>query len=120
MKKNKNRSKEVKLTTIGMMKGMPTYERPKKLKGWLQFRSYREGMEAGKHGEPRTSCPYPLPEEVQKLLLKRDRWIRGWEEASFALKNKAYHKRIDREKAEQEEKERKQQKRLKKKKKHRE
>lgn len=99
MKKNRDRSKVVKLTTIGSMKGMPEYERPKKFKGWLKFKSYREGQEAAKEGQPRASCPFQLAEDVVQLLLKRDRWLRGWEDvASTKVGLKATNRRIKEEK----------------------
>ena len=94
--KKKDRSKVVRLTTIGSMKGTPTYPKPRKQVGWMKFKSYREGAEAGEEGQPRSACPYQLSEDVVQLLLKRDRWIRGWEATAYTKKGlKATNRRID-------------------------
>jgi len=65
--------------TIGLMKGLPEYDRPKKASGWEKFKSFREGYDAAKSGESKTTCPYRLSDEIKNLLLKRDRWLRGHE-----------------------------------------
>ena len=56
---------------------------PKKPKGWMSLKSYRLGYKAAKNGEPSTSCPFEIDDETKKLLLKRHRWLMGWEDFSF-------------------------------------
>lgn len=57
-------------------------------KGYKKFRSYREGMKAAKDGESYANCPYELDEETRKTLLKRDRWMKGFEEVRYRAKRK--------------------------------
>ena len=55
----------------------------KKPKGWMKLKSYRLGYKAAKKGKLAGSCPYKIPEDVKKLLLKRQRWLMGWEDARY-------------------------------------
>lgn len=68
---------------LNKAKAVEDYQHPKKAGGWKKFRSYREGKEAAKQGRHAGSCPYDLDDESKKILLQRDRWLRGWEEQSY-------------------------------------
>jgi ribosome modulation factor len=62
--------------------------RPSKPSGWKRFKAWRLGYKAAKSGQSLGDCPYQLDEEARKILLKRDQWIRGWEERAFRKKTK--------------------------------
>lgn len=60
---------------------------PAKPKG-NNFKSYKEGFHAAKKGQTYVDCPYDLEEDAKKILLKRDRWLRGFEEFAFRKKSR--------------------------------
>jgi hypothetical protein len=81
---------------LGGIHGMPEN---KKRTGYAKFKSWRQGRQAAKRGESAASCPFQLTEDVIDLLLKRDRWFRGYE--SYPKLARAVHKRISRERKDQ-------------------
>lgn len=91
---------------LGFIYGMPKKELPRS--GWMKFKSYRQGRKAAKRGDSVVKCPYPLTEEMIDLLIKRDRWLRGWESYSMLPGGvRAANRRIKQEKLDKEKKEKK-------------
>jgi hypothetical protein len=92
-----------KMRGVGMVRGVE----PSLKTGYRKFKSYRKGRKAAKQGLGSSSCPYQLSEEMVKLLVKRDLWMRGWEDFAYSKKgSKARHKRFDKDRRERLEKKR--------------
>ena len=50
-------------------------------------KSWRQGYEAAKRGEFPADCPYQLDDEAKKILIKRSRWLSGYENWAFRIKS---------------------------------
>jgi ribosome modulation factor len=48
-----------------------------------KFKSWREGFRSARAGDGKETCPYEITDEIRKLLIRRYRWMDGWEEASY-------------------------------------
>lgn len=59
------------------------YIQPTKTKGWKQYKAYTKGYIAAKKGASIIDCPYQLDESALRTLIKRDQWMKGWEEYRF-------------------------------------
>lgn len=71
-----------------------TIFRPREIKSKTEKKlrkkpSWKAGFKAGKKGLTLDQCPYKLDEETWKILRKRARWLRGYQEAFYVHRDRS-------------------------------